>query len=81
MIALPNQDKSWTVTLFIPQEIFDSLDTPSKLIDFFEIHYRDTFPLISKEKLVKDFFATKPSPMKVKTKKTLKLRRIAKLSS
>jgi len=63
MIALPNQDKSWTVTLFMPQEIFDSLDTPSKLIDFFEIHYRDTIPLIGKEKLVKDFFATKPSPM------------------
>ncbi|KAK2727082.1 hypothetical protein QYM36_007809 [Artemia franciscana] len=56
-------DKSWTVTLFMPQEIFDSLDTPSKLIDLFDIHYRDTIPLIGKEKLVKDFFATKPSPM------------------
>ena len=63
MITLPNQDKSWMVALFMPQEIFGSLDTPSKLIDFLEIYYRDTNPLIGKEKLVKDFFATKPLPM------------------
>lgn len=37
MIALPNQDKSWTVTLFMPFEIFDSLTSPSKLIDFFKV--------------------------------------------
>lgn len=37
MIALPNQDKSWTVTLFMPFEIFHGLSTPEKLIDFFQV--------------------------------------------
>lgn len=37
MIALPNQDKSWTVTLFMPFEIFNSLDTPETLLDFFKV--------------------------------------------
>lgn len=37
MIALPNQDKSWTVTLFMPFGIFNSLDTPEVLLDFFKV--------------------------------------------
>ncbi|KAG0727088.1 Kynurenine 3-monooxygenase [Chionoecetes opilio] len=36
MIALPNQDKSWTVTLFMPFNIFHTLTTPEILIDFFQ---------------------------------------------
>lgn len=37
MIALPNQDKSWTVTLFMPFDIFDAITTPEKLLDFFKV--------------------------------------------
>lgn len=61
MIALPNQDASWTVTLFMPHEKFEQLTTPEKLIAFFQTHYPDSLPLIGKERLVKDYFATKPS--------------------
>ncbi|XP_063608709.1 kynurenine 3-monooxygenase-like [Penaeus indicus] len=63
MIALPNQDKSWTVTLFMPFEIFNSLDTPELLLDFFKTNYPDAISLIGKEKLIHDFFANKALPM------------------
>lgn len=63
MIALPNQDRSWTVTLFMPANIFESLNTPDKLIQFFQTHYPDSLPLIGRERLIRDFFATKPSAL------------------
>lgn len=63
MIALPNQDRTWTVTLFMPPEIFEGLSTPEKLLDFFHQHYHDSIALIGKERLIKDFFATRPSPL------------------
>ncbi|XP_076064876.1 kynurenine 3-monooxygenase cn [Oratosquilla oratoria] len=63
MIALPNQDCSWTVTLFMPFPIFEGLTTPEKLISFFNEYYQDAIPLIGKEKLISDFFANKGLPM------------------
>ncbi|XP_042221754.1 kynurenine 3-monooxygenase-like isoform X2 [Homarus americanus] len=63
MIALPNQDKSWTVTLFMPFEIFDELTTPEILLDFFKENYPDAVDLIGRDKLVRDFFANKALPM------------------
>lgn len=63
MIALPNQDHSWTVTLFMPPNIFDQLTSPETLVQFFESNYPDALPLIGKERLIKDFFATKPSAL------------------
>lgn len=74
MIALPNQDCSWTVTLFMPYEKFEQLTTPEKLIQFFETHYPDSLPLIGKDRLIKDYFATKPSGLisvKVSSKKNI----------
>lgn len=61
MIALPNQDASWTVTLFMPHDKFEALTTPEELLAFFKIHYPDVIPLIGKDRLVKDFFSIKPS--------------------
>nr|CAD7446686.1 unnamed protein product [Timema bartmani] len=63
MIALPNQDRSWTVTLFMPFHKFDSLDTPEKLIEFFSECFPDAVALIGQEQLVRDFFATRPSSL------------------
>ncbi|GFR12009.1 kynurenine 3-monooxygenase [Trichonephila clavata] len=63
MIALPNQDKSYTVTLFMPFAMFDKLKTPEKLLEFFTEHFPDSIPLIGKDKLVTDFFKTPPSPL------------------
>lgn len=48
MIALPNQDKTYTVTLFMPFKMFEQLDTPEKLVDFFEENFADALPLIGK---------------------------------
>lgn len=63
MIALPNQDCSWTVTLFMPFTNFQNLDTEDKLIEFFEKYFPDSIPLIGKTKLIEDFFGGKPSPL------------------
>ncbi|KAF9420868.1 hypothetical protein HW555_003054 [Spodoptera exigua] len=63
MIALPNQDCSWTVTLFMPFTKFKNLDTEEKLLAFFEKYFPDSIPLIGKKKLVEDFFAVSPSPL------------------
>ncbi|KAJ0180371.1 hypothetical protein K1T71_003775 [Dendrolimus kikuchii] len=63
MIALPNQDCSWTVTLFMPFTNFQNLDTEDKLIEFFEKYFPDSIPLIGKKKLIEDFFIGKPSPL------------------
>jgi kynurenine 3-monooxygenase len=56
MIALPNQDRTWTVTLFMPFENFDSIKSSEELLQFFEIYFPDSIDLIGKDRLVKDFF-------------------------
>ncbi|KAG6459521.1 kynurenine 3-monooxygenase [Manduca sexta] len=63
MIALPNQDCSWTVTLFMPFIKFKNLDTEEKLLDFFEAYFPDSISLIGRKKLLEDFFGGKPSPL------------------
>uniref|UniRef100_A0A0K2SVV1 Kynurenine 3monooxygenase [Bombyx mori] n=1 Tax=Lepeophtheirus salmonis TaxID=72036 RepID=A0A0K2SVV1_LEPSM len=63
MIALPNQDKSFTVTLFMPFEKFNSLVDEATLMDFFETYFPDSIPLIGKDKLIADYFSTKDSPL------------------
>lgn len=63
MIALPNQDCSWTVTLFMPFEKFKDLDSKEKLIRFFTQYFSDSLPLIGEEKLIQDFFGGSPSPL------------------
>ncbi|XP_055842164.1 kynurenine 3-monooxygenase isoform X1 [Episyrphus balteatus] len=60
MIALPNQDKSFTVTLSMPFTVFSTITDADSLIEFFETNYCDALPLIGKEKLIKDFFKSKP---------------------
>lgn len=49
LIALPNQDGSFTVTLFMPkagENSFETLEDPAELKRFFEEHFADTIPLI-----------------------------------
>jgi kynurenine 3-monooxygenase len=49
LIALPNEDGSFTCTLFLPFEgpvSFASLDSPSKLTAFFQEQFPDAVPLI-----------------------------------
>lgn len=63
MVAMPNQDKSWTVTLFLPFATFDYLDCQEKLLQFFDENFKDAIQLIGKERLISDFFNSKPSPL------------------
>lgn len=60
MIALPNADKSWTVTLFMPFKNFDSIVTESDLLSFFGEYFPDAIELIGEQRLIKDFFKIKP---------------------
>ena len=63
MIALPNQDKSFTVTMFMPKEAFDGIKDMYDLISFFEKYFADSIAIIGKEKLIKDYFSIKPSAL------------------
>lgn len=60
LIALPNIDKSWTVTLFMPFKNFESIATETDLIYFFQKFFPDVIDLIGKTRLLKDFFSVKP---------------------
>lgn len=60
MIALPNQDKSWTVTLFMPFSNFDAIKTIDELLVFFSDNFPDAIELIGKKRLVDDFFKATP---------------------
>ncbi|KAI8808094.1 hypothetical protein BJ742DRAFT_678319 [Cladochytrium replicatum] len=55
MIALPNLDKTFTVTLFMPSEIFDSLQTDESIVEFFQTNFRDAYELIGKENLLSEY--------------------------
>lgn len=57
MIALPNQDHSFTVTLFMPFNIFESIETEEDLLAFFMKHFPDSIDKIGTGLLVRDFFS------------------------
>lgn len=48
LIALPNQDFSFTCTLFMPLEMFKKLKTPAQIIEFFEKNFMDALDLIGR---------------------------------
>ncbi|PWH85568.1 FAD-dependent oxidoreductase [Brumimicrobium oceani] len=64
MIALPNLDGSFTVTLFFPMKgeiSFESLDTEEKVLDFFNKTFPDAVPYMPT--LVEDFFSNPTSTL------------------
>jgi len=63
LIALPNQDRSFTVTVFMPKEMYDVLTNETEVLAFFEKYFVDAMNLIGKEELVRSFFNNKPSPL------------------
>lgn len=60
MIALPNQNKSWTVTLFMPFSNFNQIKTSEEVIDFFTQQFPDVIDLIGYKRLINDFFKATP---------------------
>jgi len=63
MIGLPNQDKSFTLTLFMPTPTFETINDETSLLKFFEENFQDAIPLIGKDKLVADYMENKALPM------------------
>ncbi|KAA3635856.1 MAG: FAD-dependent monooxygenase [Bacteroidetes bacterium] len=64
LIALPNFDGSFTVTLFMPFEGepgFNNLDTEAKVLDFFNEQFPDVVPLIPH--LAEEFFENPSSSL------------------
>ena len=55
MIALPNQDRSWTVTLFMPFEIFENVRDPKGAYVFFEKTFPDSIPLLTEKQITEEF--------------------------
>ncbi|XP_011311791.1 kynurenine 3-monooxygenase [Fopius arisanus] len=64
MIAMPNDDYTFTGNLFAPLEILNSLDTPEKLVKFYEQEFPDVLPIIgNKQALIDTFFTAKPKTL------------------
>uniref|UniRef100_A0A8C8TGI4 Kynurenine 3-monooxygenase n=1 Tax=Peromyscus maniculatus bairdii TaxID=230844 RepID=A0A8C8TGI4_PERMB len=63
MIALPNMDKSFTCTLFMPFEEFEKLLTSDDVLDFFQRNFPDAIPLMGEQALMRDFFLLPAQPM------------------
>lgn len=62
LIALPNLDKSFTVTLFLPfegEKSFENLQTEKDVSAFFEADFADSVPLMPD--LIQDFFTNPTS--------------------
>lgn len=72
MIALPNQDKSWTVTLFMPFANFELIKSIDDLFEFFGQYFPDSIDLIGQKRLATDFFNATPQHLvSVKVSSTL----------
>ncbi|XP_016085609.1 kynurenine 3-monooxygenase [Sinocyclocheilus grahami] len=56
MIALPNLDRTFTCTLFMPFEEFEKIRSGDEVIRFFQKYFPDSVPLIGVEALKQDFF-------------------------
>lgn len=63
MIALPNLDKTYTTTLFMPFEIFESIKTETDLMNFFKQHFPDSIEVLGEAELKKTFFSSKALPL------------------
>ena len=63
MIGLPNQDKTFTLTLFMPTSTFENITDREGLLQFFNENFRDSINLIGKEKLISDYFSNRALPL------------------
>ncbi|CAG2245433.1 KMO [Mytilus edulis] len=63
MIALPNLDKSYTLTLFMPFENFNQIKTEDDVMDFFRRMFPDSIPLIGEKFLKEIYQSSKALPM------------------
>ncbi|ODV93198.1 hypothetical protein PACTADRAFT_35829 [Pachysolen tannophilus NRRL Y-2460] len=55
LIALPNQNGSFTSTFFSSWELAESLNTDTKILNFFKEHFEDGLKLIGEDNLISSF--------------------------
>ena len=55
MIAFPNLDHSFTVTLYMPYAIYNQINTHEEILSFFQDNFADAVTKIGEKQLVKDF--------------------------
>lgn len=64
LIALANQDKSFTSTLFAPKRVYSNhLDDEDRLLEFFRTEFPDVVDLIGVKELKEDLLGKRPSPL------------------
>ncbi|KZV71872.1 FAD/NAD-P-binding domain-containing protein [Peniophora sp. CONT] len=62
-IALPNQDKSFTCTLFAPTSEFDKLSGPEAIVPWFKQYFPDALSLIGEASVLESFAKNPRSPL------------------
>ena len=60
MIVIPNKDRTFTLTLFMSFEMFDSIKNEEDLLKFFAKYFQDSVAKIGADKLVSDYFKVRP---------------------
>jgi hypothetical protein len=60
LIGLPTRDRCTNLMFMSPEETYKEVESEEKLAVFFSGRFPDLFPLIGRQKLVTDFYATKP---------------------
>lgn len=63
LIALPNQDKSFTSTLFAPTSEFSKLKSPDEFVSWFRLQFPDATEIIGEARLKQDFLHNPRSPL------------------
>ncbi|KAK7691164.1 hypothetical protein QCA50_006267 [Cerrena zonata] len=63
LIALPNQDKTFTLTLFAPTEEFDRLTSPDVILSWFKAEFPDALKMIGESSLLNSFKRNPRSPL------------------
>ncbi|KAK6340878.1 kynurenine 3-monooxygenase, mitochondrial precursor [Orbilia brochopaga] len=62
-IALPNQDRSFTCTLFMPEDMFKDIVGPEALLGFFRKEFPDVVSLAGEENLIGDYLKNQKLPL------------------
>ncbi|KAG5438075.1 hypothetical protein PCANB_000422 [Pneumocystis canis] len=62
-IALPNLNKTFTCTLFMPKIMFEEIKTEYDLLELFNKNFSDARDLIGTEELIKQFFGNPKLPL------------------
>uniref|UniRef100_A0A914DQW9 Kynurenine 3-monooxygenase n=1 Tax=Acrobeloides nanus TaxID=290746 RepID=A0A914DQW9_9BILA len=64
LIALANIDKTFTVTIFAPFELFEKeMSTEQKVVSFFKCNFPDAFELLGERHIVETFNRVRPLPL------------------